>query len=314
MDVFNGNFSELASLMQLSWAQNSQEPLLYTEPFLSSVLRQPGASVDLCPAIYDGDDLIAFGAGIPRRVQFDGASWNVSLTCFLTVSPHARKGGGLGVSIWRRLAHLAEANGLDAMISYGIEGDRLDRGLLNVAKFYDLPTCRSFRVAYVARPIPKNRPGFAEKADPAVLLRLAARLPEDIGFRRIWTAAEAHWQCGEREGGFGATLKAGAAEGVITAYTMSTASATPVCCGLVDDVLWDDLDAVHRRRLIDQLLSSASAAGVDVLLVPVMNYFDAAPFRAAGFRTTKRTLNLYLTSWNPRFPLKELSAAYIDVF
>ena len=69
LGVFNGDFAELAALMRTSWAENTQEPLAYSEQFLASALAQPGASFDLCPAMYEGGKLVAFGAGFPRRLR-----------------------------------------------------------------------------------------------------------------------------------------------------------------------------------------------------------------------------------------------------
>jgi hypothetical protein len=310
---FNGNISELSAVMQRSWAANTQEPLLYTESFLQSALHQPGMSADLTPAIYDNGVLVAFGAVFPRQIAVAGRSWKIPVSGFLTVALDYQKWGGLGVLVWRGLTEAAKAQGCDGMISYCVEGDGMDPIMPRIAKVTRLPTQKVFTVRYLARPVPKNRGPFT-KADPDILLRCAKRLSEGLEFARVWTEAEAAWQCNGRDGAFGAAIQNGDTEGTISASTMLTGGAKPIRCGLVDDILWNDLEQPDKKRLVDQLLDSASATGVELMLVPVMNYADITPFQEAGFRKTRRVLNMYLTVWNPELPLREFAAPYIDVF
>jgi hypothetical protein len=309
VEAFKGDFAELASLMQSSWAENAQEPLLYSARFLESALQQPGASLDFCPAIYDSGALIAFGAGLPRNLRFNGQSCSVLLDSFITVAP-AHKGRGLGGLIWSGIAEAAKRNQHDGLITFCVEGDRMNQSLLKFAERYSLPTQKNLAVRYLARPVPKNRGGSIGTADPAIFLRSSEYLNSSIGFARIWSEREAEWQCREREGAFGCSLE----HGVISAYSMPTAGAKPALCGLVEDVLWDKLEHADRKQLVANMLDVASAAGIDLLLVPILNYTDLTPFTEAGFRATRRTLQMYLTSWSPKFPLQEVTSAYIDVF
>jgi hypothetical protein len=310
---FNGNFAELSSVMRAAWAANRQEPLLYTEAFLESVLQQPGASFDRCPAMYDEGNLAAFGASFPRQIKIAGRTWNISTNSFLTVALDYQSWGGLGVLMWQALADRAKEAGADGMISFCVEGDKMDQGMLKIARYSHLPTQKTFTVRYLARPVPKNRGPFA-KADPNILLRSAKRLSENLDFARVWTEAEANWQCIDRDGAFGSSIQNDGTEGTISGSSMLTGGAKPIRCGLVDDVLWNDLEQQDRKKLVEQLFDSASGAGIELLLVPVMNYADITPFLDAGFRKTRRALNMYLTAWNPEVPLQELPAPYIDVF
>src|SRR5581483_2921941 len=49
---FNGDFDELAALMNRSWGENQEQPLHYTREFLQSSLEYPGCTMELVPAIY----------------------------------------------------------------------------------------------------------------------------------------------------------------------------------------------------------------------------------------------------------------------
>ena len=309
VETFNGDFAELAALMQSSWAENAQEPLLYSARFLESALQQPGASLDLCPAVYEHGALIAFGAGVPRNLRLNGQSCSVLLDSFITVAP-VHKGRGLGGLIWSGIAEAAKRNKHDGLITFCVEGDRMNQSLLKFAERYRWPTQKSLAVRYLARLVPKNRGGSIGTAYPASFLSNSERIDSGIGFARVWTEREAEWQCREREGAFGCSTERGA----ISGYAMPTAGAKPALCGLVEDVLWDAMEHADRKRLVASLLDVASAAGIDLLLVPVLNYTDLTPFAEAGFRATRRTLQMYLTSWSPKFPFQEITSAYIDVF
>ncbi len=315
---FRGDFRALAALMKESWAGNTQEPLLYTEEFLRSMIQppsgspeQPSAPLSLCTAIYQRDALIAFGAGVLRNVHYAGKTLRFLLDSFITVSPAAR-GRNLGATIWHDLAARTRRGGWDGLITFCVEGEHMDRKLMSFAQSDSLTTVKAFTVSYLARPVPKNRTPDAQRADPNILLRKSEGL--GTAFRRIWTSRDAAWQCNERLGAFGCSLAEGETQATITAYSMLTGGLKPVRCGLVDDVLWEGLDDAQCSRMVDLLLNSARGMDVELLLVPVLNYFDPAPFVAAGFRKTRRTLNLYLTSWNGLSVPSELDAAYIDVF
>lgn len=307
---FRGDFGELAALMKESWAGNSQEPLLYTEKFLQSFLAQPGASFSLCAAIYDEGELIAFGAGFPRTVTYAGREWTLMLDSFITVSPGSR-GKNLGAVIWHHLVALARRKGYDGLITFCVAGEHMDRKLVKFAQGGATATQKVFAVSYLARPMPRNRPGIPAWADAAILKRGAENLK--AGLKREWTQAEAVWQCKQRLDAFGCSLQEGHQEGTISAYAMTTGGAKPARCGLVDAVVWEGAQSAQRVRMVEMLLDSARAMEVDLLLIPMLNCFDAQPFLSAGFRRTRRILHMYLTSWNSSLEFGELDAISIDV-
>jgi hypothetical protein len=299
--------------MKSSWAENVQEPLAYSEQFLASALAQPGASFDLCPAMNEDGKLVAFGAGFPRNLRVGNESCSVLLDSFITVAP-THKGRGLGGLIWSGIADVSKRHGHDGLITFCVEGDRMNGSLLKFAERYSLPTEKSLAVRYLGRPVPKGLGAAVMKADPGCLLRAAEGLDAAVGFKRMWTAEEADWQCLRRDGAFGASLERDGKCGAVSAYAMPTAGAKPVLCGLVEDVLWGELEAADRKQLVTRLLEAASAAKVDLLLVPNLQYTEMAPFTQAGFRSTRRALQMYVTSWSEKLPLQEMTSAYIDPF
>jgi GNAT superfamily N-acetyltransferase len=308
---FRGDFHELAALMKESWAGNTQEPLLYTEEFLQSTIGNQSASFSFCPAVYEQDALIAFGAGMVRNVRYAGTTLHLLLDSFITVSPAAR-GKGLGAKIWHDLAARARRAGLDGLITFCVQGEHMDRKLMSFAQDDSMATAKVFTVTYLARPVPRSRTPDAQRADPKTLITKSAEL--ETSFRRIWTDPDGAWQCHERVGAFGCSLPDTQGKATITAYAMLTGGAKPVRCGLVDDVLWEGTDDAQRSRMVNLLLDSARGMEVELLLVPVLNYFDPALFVAAGFRKTRRTLNLYLTFWNGVSLPSEMDSVYVDVF
>jgi hypothetical protein len=335
LESFKGDFDELARVMNQSWAQNRQGALLYSESFLRSALQQPGSSLDLCPAVYEDGTLVAFGANFRRRVQMDGREWNLVLDSFVTVA-QGHKGKGLGAAIWRSLVESGKRDGADGLITMCVEGDLMNSLLPKIAERSGVHTVKALTIPYMGRPVRKDRAGRLpsdmmqrrrlgspvandragkpQKADPDLLMRGARVINEGVEFGRLWTRREAEWQCLEREGAFGCSMVTGTEGGTISAYTQFTAGESPMLCGLVDDLAWGLLGADDRERLAWMLWESAETAGVDLLLTPVLNYADMTALEGLGFRKTARTLNMYLTSWNPDFKVHELSSAYIDVF
>lgn len=310
-EQFRGNLCHLAALMKRSWASNNQEPLLYTEQFLRSMFQQPDASFNLCSAIYEQNELIAFGAGFIRNIVCGGKLRRLLFESFLTVAPTAR-GKNLGGAIWHDVLARARQRGLDGAISFCVDGEAMDRKLARFTELSPTTTSKAFTVTYLARPIPKTGIRDRQRADPKLLLSKSRTLKTE--FCRLWTGPEATWQCDEREGAFGCSFAKGDQMGTISAYAMLTGGAKPICCGLVDDVLWDGTDDTQRSHMIDLLLNSARGSGVELLLVPMLKYFDPEPFVAAGFRRTRRTLNMYLTSFNGSLVPDVMDAVYVDVF
>src|SRR5947209_7153463 len=102
VEDFRGDYEELAAVMRASWGESANPPYLYTSELLADCFRYPGAGFALAPAIYDGSQLVAFAAGLPRRVQAAGAPRRILISTFLSVTP-ARKSAGYGLVVWSEL-------------------------------------------------------------------------------------------------------------------------------------------------------------------------------------------------------------------
>ncbi|GAC1652020.1 MAG: hypothetical protein NVS9B15_12460 [Acidobacteriaceae bacterium] len=309
---FHSSFEDLAALMQRSWSENSQQPLLYSAQHLASAFTQPGASPALAPALYEEGKLVAFGAGFPRTVRYAQQTLSLVLDSFITVGP-THKGLGLGCRIWTEIARRAQALGHDGLVTYCVEGDAMNHILPKCSARANLDTRRVLSIRYLARPL-RPQPGPLTQADPLILKSCADHLAASLPLARIWSAEQAAWQCQQRDGAFGSTLVADGASGTISGYTMLSAGSEQILCGIIDDVLWGELAPLQRRELVGHLLRDAAARGVRLLLLPMLEYAHVAPLREAGFRLTQRTLHMYITSWRDGVAIAPLSAAYLDVF
>lgn len=311
IEPFNGDFDELASLMKASWSENKKEPLEYSTKFLRcALLDQPGSDFDLCPSIYENGRLIAFGAGFSRTVrQENGETCRVLLDSFITVAS-GHKGRGLGKAIWNGIAEAGRQNGFDGLITFCVEGDRMNDHLLRYAEEGNLPTSKSILIRYLARPVRSKDVAIEDHADVSSLRAFAPSTP----LTRTWSEAEVKWQCLDRDGAFGCTLHSRGITGTISAYKMRTAGANPVLCGLVDFIAWDNLEREEQLQMVSSLLSSAAASGVQLLLIPMLGYTSLDAFTSSGFRTTSRALQMYLTSFSGRFAIDNVTSAFIDVF
>jgi hypothetical protein len=80
MHSFNVDFSELASVMSLSWREIARGP---AGKLLRSALEESGALLGLCPAVYEDGRLVMLGADLPSRVHADGETRNFLLDSFI---------------------------------------------------------------------------------------------------------------------------------------------------------------------------------------------------------------------------------------
>ncbi|MEO8726392.1 MAG: GNAT family N-acetyltransferase [Acidobacteriaceae bacterium] len=319
MQNFNGDFEELARLMKWSWRDNREQPLEYPQPFLESCFRQPQASLDFAPAIYQDGALVAIGAAFPRTVRYENADLLLLLESFLTVAP-THRGKGLSSRIRTEIKTRAREQGLDGVFGFCVEGDRMNQVM---EAFVPAPGQRSrclCSIRFLALPLPdrtqvEHRPhvGPYELAKPDTFEQCAKDVLPHSDFARLWTTDAAHWQCSERYRAFGVSVSCAHGNGALTAYRMSSAGDPENMCGLIEDVLWQHLEQPQRAQLITKFLDLARANGVKLLLCPLLAYADLTAFHHAGFRRTRRSLNLYLTTWRDDLELRPVTAPYIDV-
>lgn len=320
IENFRGDFAQLASAMQASWAENSGQALLYTSEFLASCFEYPGAEFSFAPTIYVASKPVAFVAGFPRQVRFHGRAQKIMVITFLTVLPEYKK-KGLGITLWSELVTRARAAGFDGMVNYCVDGEPMNAMIVGSCKRLKLPIARIYSARYmstVLRPGNHTRePDDSHQHAAAIFLSLAAPLGDSLLLARIWSKAEAEWQCYRRSEPITETLSAQGRSGVLTGYVMSISDKQHTRCLLIEDILWGDLTADERQTLLQKVLKKAVAAGVRLATVPVLGYADMEPFKKARFQSTRRVLHAYLTLWSGEhadLPSEPLQAMYLDVF
>jgi hypothetical protein len=313
---FHGDFSEVAELMQRSWAENNEQPLLYTPEFLASIYDHPAMDGALSPVLYRKGDLTAFIAGLPRTARFEGRRLRVIINAFLTVANEWKK-AGYGPMIWTEVARRAQARGFDGAISYCVEGDGMNGILNGVAALTRQPVFRIFTVSYLARvlrPTPDSTLPTAGASEAAqVLPALAADLPDEDALVREWGGEEAEWQCNRRLGAVALALECGDRRGAICGYMMDTSGARPTRCVLLDDILFGDLDVTEQDRLLGSYLELAQEKGAELAIAPVLGYANLEPLMRAQFRKTQRVLHAYYRNWTGRGPAGPVRSMYMDI-
>ena len=312
---FDGDFAALASLMQDSWSENSEQPLFYSEQYLRSYLTAPGAKSELRPAAFADEDLVGFIAGMPKAVRNRGRDQTWALSCFLTVA-RERKKLGIGPMLWGELLRRCRAAGLDGMISYCVEGDAMNRMVEGLGRILEFPTRRVFTLEFMACPLASLTPTQTQarpNTDAAgALLNFAGNLPSERGFVRQWTSQEAQWHCAARLGAITSLGKN--SRGMLCGNVAEVQDhAATAKCLFFDDVFWGDLDPRESAEMLSDFLAQGTAAGAVLAVCPLARYADYAPLTAAKFRRTRRRLHVYLTSWTTESIAHDLDAWYLEV-
>jgi GNAT superfamily N-acetyltransferase len=302
--------------MQRSWAENKSQSLLYTSEFLSSCFAYPGANFHLAPAIYDGPKLVAFIAGFPRRVRWNGTELRIVVLSFLTVLSEY-KSSGYGLVLWNEVIKRARAAGFDGFVNYLVHDEPMDKMMPAYLQRLKLPAAKLFTVQYLTRlNPPKPAKTERENADSRFIenfLREASRTTESVPLTRIWSREEAEWQCVHRADSIVASYSAGERQGILTGQIMQIANRENTRCLLIDDVLWDDLVAEERRTLVQKLVDSSASAGARMCIVPLLGYMDPEPFVKARFLRSPRVLNTYFCRWNGVPSPEPVNSFYLDV-
>jgi GNAT superfamily N-acetyltransferase len=319
IENFRGDFAQLASLMQASWGENSTQSLLYTSEFLASCFEYPGANFSLAPTIYVQSQPVAFVAGFPRHVKFNGREQKIIVITFLTVSPEYKK-KGFGIILWSELVKRARAAGFDGMVNYCVDGEPMNAMILGSCNRLKLPIARIYSARYMSAVLRSDNhiqgsPDNNERA-AEIFLDLAAPLLDRQPLARIWSKPEAEWQCVSRSQPVTEAFSEGGQSGLLTGYIMSISDKPRTKCLLIEDILWGDLAADERQVLLEKFLKKAATAGVRFATVPVLGYADMEPFKKARFQRTRRVLHAYLTLWSAEHadrPSEPLPSMYLDI-
>jgi GNAT superfamily N-acetyltransferase len=319
IENFRGDFAQLASLMQASWGENSTQSLLYTSEFLASCFAYPGANFSLAPTIYVQSQPVAFVAGFPRHVKFNGREQKIIVITFLTVSPEYKK-KGFGIILWSELVKRARAAGFDGMVNYCVDGEPMNAMILGSCNRLELPIARIYSARYLSAVLRSDNhiqgaPDNNERA-AEFFLDLAAPLLDRQPLARIWSKPEAEWQCVRRSQPVTEAFSEGGQSGLLTGYIMSISDKQRTKCLLIEDILWGNLAADERQALLEKFLKKAARAGVRFATVPVLGYADMEPFKKARFQRTRRVLHAYLTLWSAEHadcPSEPLPSMYLDI-
>jgi len=315
IEDFRGDFAQVAALIQASWEENGKQGLLYTPEFLTSCLNYPGSSYSLAPTLYHAEKPCAFVAGFPRTIQFKGNELRIILCTLLSVSREYKK-SGYGVVLWSELVMRARSAGYDGMVNYCVEGEPMNGMILGCCRMMKLPTERIFAVHYLMRLLyPKPAAPREDDSEDQLVekFRRAADLTgKDTPLSRVWTEKEIQWQL-QRHDGLVAYHRSGDKEGLLTGYLMRAANAQRTKCLLIEDVLWGTLENGARLTLVERLLDRGIQAGAQMAFLPCLGYADIAPFRAARFRSSARTLHCYLTVFSGQPDPEPVSSMYLDV-
>lgn len=315
LGAFRGDFGALAAMIQRSWADNPNQSLHYSEAFLRSAFDYPGSSFHLAPAIYGDAGLLGFVAGFPRSVRWDARPVRLIVTSFLTAST-AVKGAGLGLKLWADLMERCRDGGYDGTINFCVEGDDMNRMMPGLSRLLKLNTQRIFSVEFLMRllrPAPPEPPPRISEPDIDLFMKLASELPSNLPLVRLWTRAEAEWQCRGRAGAITVSSCLGGRRGVLTGYLTQAASTPPMTVVFLEDLLWGDLEPAERNELLEKFLHAAATQGARIASCPMLGYTSLDTLVAARFRRSKRVLHTYLTFWNGLWP-RPVPALYIDVF
>ena len=312
---FRGDYEQLAAVMRTSWADAPNASYLYTADLLADFFRSPGASFALAPAFYDGAELIAFAAGLPRGAVIAGAQRRILIATFVTVAS-AHKASGYGTAIWTELMRRAAAKGYDGVVTYCADGQTMQRIVERCCQALAFPQLRLKSFSYLVRGTTppggrpsRTRPSAQTLMDAAAEAQLGRPSGDDLGsVTRLWTTAEADWQL-SRVGSVAVT-NAGA---VLCGTVATVDDDAGTRCLIVEDVLWGSLAHADRAMLLADLLDEASAAGASYAVVPMLGYADLRPFVATGFVPAPHTMHANLTLWSDPEAARPAESFYLDV-
>ena len=315
--AFRGDFAELAAVIQRSWANNSNQTLLYSEAFLRSAFEYPGASLSLSPAVYDETGLLGFLAGFPRTIRWNGQPTRIILNSLLTAATTV-KGPGVTIKLWTDMVERSRNQGYSGTITYCVEGDGMDRMMPLITRMLKLNTARIFSAQFLVRLLPpESSPPvqmfdrYAE-ADIDLFMELASDLPGKLPLMRLWTRPEAEWQCRDRAGAIAVSHESRGRYGILTGYLMQANSVPVTTVVLLEDLLWGNLEPTGCAELLKKFLQTAADRGARFASCPVLGYAASDPLTDAGFRRSRRVIHTYLTFWNG-FQPEQVPGLYLDV-
>ena len=206
------------------------------------------------------------------------------------------------------------------MVNYCVDGEAMNGIILGCCRMLKLATARFFSARYQMKVlVPKRapqahaQPQEDNEGDAAAFLECAQPVLESTPLARVWSTEEVAWQL-KRHGSIVAQHVAGSRRGMITGYLMEIANPQRTRCLLIEDLLWGTLEPPEREALLQEFLERGTAAGALMAIVPVLNYADMEPLRAARFCSSPRIVHGYLTIFSGEPAPEEVPAEYLDIF
>jgi hypothetical protein len=315
---FRGDYEQLAAVMRTSWAETANASYLYTADFLADCFRYPGATFALAPAIYEGSELIAFAAGLPRHVTLDGTPRRILIATFVTVA-EGHKSSGHGTAVWCELMHRSAADGYDGVVTYCTAAGRMQRIVERCSQDQGFPHVRLKSFSYLVctmAPTAASASDVGARPTPRMLIDAAAAQCAQgsragqpaLSLQRVWTQREAEWQL-SRLGTVGVTGGGAVLGGTVATVDDPARSRVLV----IEDILWGAIEGAARHILLAQLLDQAAGEGASYAVVPLLGYADMRPFLAAGFLPAPHTMQANLTMWSAPDAARAAESFYLDV-
>ncbi len=248
--------------------------------------------------------------------ELEGRELRLVCSSFLSVAPQYKK-AGYGIVLWTELVRRARDAAFDGMIEFCVEGEAMNDIVVGACLKAKIPVERINSVHYLSRLIfPRSAgPVCQANSDDIVdaFLELSSSIAGRVPLARIWTWAEAEWQCRSRNGAIAVRHFCNSRQGILTGYIVDVSNRNRDKCLMIEDLLWHDLNVIERKTLLQRLMSAARAVGAKMVAAPVMGYADIEPLEAGQFRASSRKLNAYLSIWNGSPPVR-VSSMYVDVF
>ena len=261
--------------MRASWADAPNASYLYTPELLADCFRYPGAEFGLAPSVYEGSELIAFAAGLPRQVRVAGATRRILIATFVTVAA-AHKASGYGTAVWSELMRRSAAAGYDGVVTYCAAGQMMQRIVERCCRVLEFPHVPLKSFSYLVRAMPASAdaaPDVGTHPTARALVEAGAKYGRAPGqdtesLHRVWSEPEAEWQLSR----LGAVAVTGG--GAVLSGTVSAVDdAARTRCLIVGDILWGR-EGAARHILLAQLLDRAAGEGASYVGVPLLGYTD----------------------------------------
>jgi hypothetical protein len=310
---FRGDFDAAAALMKRSWASNKDQSLLYTPEFLTNLFTYPGMSTELAAAIYKEGQPVAFVAAFPRTVRLHGKLVRLATTTLLTVEPESQ-GKLYGAAVWSECTMRAKAAGFDGTLNFCLDRAPSNTLVEMCGRRLGYPTKKIFSTAFATRLLDAcdaPDPAEASGSDIELFLEIAATVAAPP-LARVWSGAEAEWQCRHRQGAICVRHESGPRRGLLTGYVMEVVGGGR--CLLVEDLLWGSLEDAGRIELVQKMMRAGAAAGAQLAVAPRMRYTDEEPLLRSGMRKSRRLIHTWITLWHGGECGEEAGSQYIDIF